>query len=124
MNGLNFLGHRETPYSGRKQNERGHEKSESESSATKSPGEHHCSPPLNLRMIQICMLRDFREYYISDIKYETLTFLKKISIFTANVHLFKTSPTSFLLQCFLLFYFEFSSNIRTLKKSTESILSQ
>jgi len=77
MNGLNFLGHRETPYPGRKQNERGHVKSESEYSATKSPGEHHYSPPLNLRMIQICMLRDFREYYISDIKYETLTFLKK-----------------------------------------------
>ena len=51
-------------------------KSQSEYSATKSLGEHHYSPPLNLRMIRICMLRDFREYYISDIKYETLTFLK------------------------------------------------
>lgn len=90
MNGLNFLGHRETPYSGRKQNERGHEKSESESSATKSPGEHHCSPPLNLRMIQICTLRDFREYYISDIKYETLTFLKK-SQFSQLMYIFLKS---------------------------------
>lgn len=77
MNGLNFLGHRETPTpEGNRMREA--MKSQRVSLQQQNHQENIIVVlPLNLRMIQICMLRDFREYYISDIKYETLIFFKK-----------------------------------------------